>query len=241
MAWFSRKNKDDEAGREDSRPARSDGEAEASLQQAGEVGTARPDTSDIQEQPAGDADAAQERRGPWDEAEKPELEERLDAGALRVPVVPGATLQFSTDAARSQILGVVYLKDQSALQLQVYAAPRSGEVWNQVRLDMRTSIAGQGGSSQEAEGLFGTELRAQMPVPESKGYAPFRFIGIEGPRWLLRVNMYGRAGSDDSAAEDLLKILDDVVVVRGADPHPPLELLPLSIPRQLRVPQAPQA
>ena len=61
-----------------------------------------------------------------------------------------------------------------------------------------------------------------------------RFLGIDGPRWLLRATIYGKAGADDAAAEELIDIIKDVVVDRGQTPHPPRELLPLEIPEQVK-------
>ncbi|WZJ80983.1 DUF3710 domain-containing protein [Trueperella pyogenes] len=83
-----------------------------------------------------------------------------------------------------------------------------------------------------SRGPLGFELQAQMPVPNSKTLAPHRFLGIDGPRWLLRVTLYGKAGSDEAAANELIEIVRDIVVNRGHDPHPPRELLPLEIPEQ---------
>lgn len=169
--------------------------------------------------------------GPWDEADHPDTAGLLDAGSLLIPNIADATLQFSIDARTQRPLGVVYLKNGSALQIQAFAAPRSAGIWDSVRLDMMTSIANQGGSSTEQEGPFGTELHAQMPVPNSKSFAPHRFLGIDGPRWLLRATIYGRAGSDEQAAAEMIDILREIVVVRGQNPHPPRELLPLEIPQ----------
>jgi len=172
--------------------------------------------------------------GPWDADALGDMGDRLDAGALWIPLVPGASLQFTLDRNRKQVLGVVYAKNGSALQLQAFAAPRSRGIWDEVRRDMQTSIAKQGGSSQETTGPFGDELRAQMPVPNSKDYAPHRFLGVDGPRWLLRATIYGKAGSDDAAASEMISIMKDVAVARGQTPHPPRELLPLEIPEQVK-------
>ncbi|QOQ38910.1 DUF3710 domain-containing protein [Trueperella pecoris] len=168
--------------------------------------------------------------GPWDESEVEHIGDRLDAGSLWIPVVPGASLQFTLDRHRQQVLGIVYGKDGSALQLQAFAAPRSARLWDEVRLDMRTSIAQQGGFSQEVTGPLGVELQAQMPVPNSKAFTPHRFLGVDGPRWLLRATLYGKAGADEAAANELIEIVRNVVVSRGQTPHPPRELLPLEIP-----------
>ncbi|WP_124054909.1 DUF3710 domain-containing protein [Arcanobacterium ihumii] len=174
------------------------------------------------------------KAGPFDISEYSAVEDLIDAGALRIPAVSGATIQFTTDAAQETVLGVVYVKDDSVLQLQVFAAPKSSGLWDEIRLDMRTSIANQGGSSTEIDSPLGKGLLARMPLPQSKDFAPHRFLGVDGPRWFMRVTLYGRAGSDENAANDMLRILENVVVDRGSDPHPPRELLPLSIPHTAR-------
>ncbi|QRV02880.1 DUF3710 domain-containing protein [Arcanobacterium phocisimile] len=180
--------------------------------------------------PFTDSESSNVLTGPFDHADHLAQGDLLDAGSLWIPAVPEAKIQFSVDQQKKTVLGVVYLIDDSAMQLQVFAAPRSTGIWHDVRLDMITSIAQQGGSSTEVEGDFGKELRAQVPVPQSQRLAPHRFLGVDGPRWLLRITLYGRAGSDDAKAAQLLEIAKKVVVVRGNTPHPPRELLELHVP-----------
>ncbi len=168
--------------------------------------------------------------GPFDSKEVQGPGNRIDAGALWLPPAEGTSIQFITDESQTQVIGVVYILGDSALQMQVFAAPKSANIWDEVRLDMRTSIAGQGGSSKEMNGPFGKELMANMPVANSKNFAPHRFLGIDGPRWMLRASLYGRAGSDPRAAAGLLEILAQTVVYRGEEPRTPRELLPLRLP-----------
>ncbi|MDP9800155.1 hypothetical protein J2S49_000231 [Arcanobacterium wilhelmae] len=182
--------------------------------------------------PAAEEKPKKAAHGPYDAAEISEPGELLDAGSLLIPAVPGAQLQLTLNEDRTTVVGVVYVLDGSALQLQAFAAPKSRGIWDEVRLDMRTSIAAQGGSSVEVDGTYGKELRAQMPV--EGGTAPHRFLGIDGHRWLLRATLYGRAGADDAAAAHILQILDRVAVRRGSEPHPPRELLALQIPEQIQ-------
>jgi hypothetical protein len=61
---------------------------------------------------------------------------------------------------------------------------------------------------------------------------PARFFGVNGPRWFLRGVLSGpgaeRTGSGaPSALEDAFR---SVVVVRGNEPMPVREALPLSLP-----------
>ncbi len=173
------------------------------------------------------------RQGPWDSTEVEHIGHRLDVGSLWLPPIGGTELQFSVDQARNIVLAVVYVTKQSALQLQVFAAPKSESIWGEVRADVIASLAHQGGSSRDVEGEWGTEVRAQVPVPgTSHTTQPVRYLGIDGPRWLLRVALTGRAAVDEVTGDNLLHaVLDDLVVVRGNRPHPPRELLELSIPK----------
>lgn len=171
--------------------------------------------------------------GPWDESDHPERGDLLDAGSLWLPLVFGANIQYSVDQRRKMILGVLYVKDGSALQLQAFAAPKSSELWEEVRAEMVSVIAAQGGRSQFDEGEYGTEIRAAVPTPDKSGSYHIRYIGIDGPRWLLRANVTGKGATDDAAASELLHaVLDELVVVRGQGAHPPKEMLPLVAKQQ---------
>lgn len=171
--------------------------------------------------------------GPWDESDHPERGGLLDAGSLWLPLIPRANIQYSVDQRRKVILGVLYVKDGSALQLQAFAAPKSSGLWDEVRAEMVSVLASQGGRSQFEEGEYGTEIRATVPTPDKSGTYRIRYIGIDGPRWLLRVNVTGKGATDDAAASELLHaVLDDLVVVRGQGAHPPKEMLPLVAQQQ---------
>lgn len=177
--------------------------------------------------------------GPWDESDRPERGALLDAGSLWLPLVPGATIQYSVDQRRKAILGVLYVKDGSGLHLQAFAAPKSSSLWDEVRAEMVSSLAAQGGRSQVEEGEYGAEIRAAAPTPDKSGTYRIRYIGIDGPRWLLRVNLTGKGATDDAAANELLHaVLDDLVVVRGQGAHPPKEMLPL-VGKQQKEAEAP--
>jgi hypothetical protein len=64
--------------------------------------------------------------------------------------------------------------------------------------------------------------------------APARFVGVDAPRWFLRALLTGAAATDDQAAQPLLDVLRDVVVVRGEDPMPAREPLVLNLPPEAR-------
>jgi hypothetical protein len=55
-------------------------------------------------------------------------------------------------------------------------------------------------------------------------------IGVDGPRWLLRGTLLGRAAVEPEAAPPMEQALRNVVVVRGSEPMAPRESLALRLP-----------
>lgn len=182
-------------------------------------------------------------QGPWDAADAPERDApRLDLGALQVPVFEGVEVRVDVNAT-GQVVAATLVNGASALQLSVFAAPRTDGIWDEVREDIATALGESGGRAEPAEGPFGTELRASVPtkVPDrGTVMAPARFLGVDGPRWFVRGLVTGAAAVDPAQAEQLEQAFRDVVVVRGADPMAVRDPLPLRLPPDV-APQAAQA
>jgi hypothetical protein len=171
--------------------------------------------------------------GPWDEADAPERD-RLDLGALHVPVPPAVELRLEL-SPEGHVMAVTLVHGDSSAQLNVFAAPRTEGIWGEVRQEIADALNGSGGRASEAEGTFGPELRAVVPqeVPgQGVVQAPARFLGVDGPRWFLRALLTGPAATEDLAARPLVEVIRDVVVVRGADPMPAREPLVLTLPAE---------
>ncbi len=66
---------------------------------------------------------------------------------------------------------------------------------------------------------------------------PVRMVGIDGPRWLLRATFLG-AAADPAKAQPLEDVLRQVVVVRGNEPLPVGEPVPLQLPKDVELPGA---
>ena len=129
--------------------------------------------------------------GPWDvsEVDDPASGGRVDLGGMWLPGRPGLEVRIEADQATSQVVAVTLVIGDSALQVQPFAAPRTEAIWHEVRDEIRAGITKQGGTSDEVEGPFGTELRTKVPVRAqdgSTGVQPARFLGVDGPRWFLR-------------------------------------------------------
>ena len=198
--------------------------------------------------------AAGSASGPWDAEEPAPDIERIDFGALRVPIGPGIEVQVNLEATEvdeegnpvsGRPVAVTVVHGDSGLQLQAFAAPKRTGIWDEVRKETTGEIQEAGGQTQDAAGPFGPELRAMVPVqipeevmdqvPEEireQGFAwqPLRFLGVDGPRWFLRGVVSGAAIEDEEQWQVLEDVFRNVIVVRGEQPMPPRELLELSLP-----------
>jgi hypothetical protein len=195
-----------------------------------QVTTPVADQSDLVPRPA----------GPWDVSEV-DLDEadpqRADLGGLLVKGRPGLELRLQVDEKSQQVVAVLLVGSEGALELRPFAAPRNGGIWGDVRKKIAAETARRGGTATEKDGEFGTELHVAMPAKTSEGEPatqPSRVLGIEGPRWLLRATLLGRPALQPDPAHELEQALRDVVVVRGSAPMAPGEPLPLVMPANAR-------
>jgi hypothetical protein len=157
----------------------------------------------------------------------------VDLGALRVKMRQGVELRINTDPASGAVIAVVFATAEGSVELRVFAAPRSGGVWEGVRAEIAEQFAKRGGSARERDGAYGVELMAALPVtlPDGRaGAQPSRIVGVEGPRWLLRATFLGRPALQPDSDGVLESALRDVVVVRGTEPMAPREPLVLRLP-----------
>ncbi|MDN3355030.1 DUF3710 domain-containing protein [Actinomadura sp. DC4] len=204
--------------------------------------------------------------GPWDsEAESVPEMERVDFGAIQVPIGEGIEIQVNVEAVEQdaegnpvggRIVAITIVHGESGLQVQPFAAPKKNGIWDEVRKETADEIKQAEGETQEAEGPFGTELHGMVPVaiPEEMrdqvpadiaeqgfGWQPVRFIGVDGPRWFLRGVLSGAALEDSEQAAVMEQVFQQIVVARGDAPMPPRELLELTLPAEAQQAMAAEA
>lgn len=174
--------------------------------------------------------------GPWDASEVEIDEEdpnRIDLGGLVLTAREGVEVQMQVDEPSGQIMAVLLAGPEGAAELRPFAAPRNGDIWDDARRSIAAEVTQQGGTATEADGMFGKELHVMMTVQTPEGtnaQQPSRVIGIPGPRWMLRATLFGRPATDFTENGDIESAVRDVVVVRGNDPMPPGDPLPLVVP-----------
>lgn len=174
--------------------------------------------------------------GPYDIAEVDLATENvLDVGAIKLRLLPEVSVRVEVDQTSKKPIAVTLVRGQGAVQVRAFAAPRSGGLWVKSRGELHEQIRASGGQAAEVRGTFGDEVHAGMPAkgPDGKttGLQPMRFVGIEGPRWLIQGIFMGEGAVPDAAAavEEALKT---VIVDRGAEPLPAGAMLPLTLPQQ---------
>ncbi|WP_102192212.1 DUF3710 domain-containing protein [Microbacterium aurantiacum] len=170
--------------------------------------------------------------GPFDDSEANPVRPYIDLGGIKILPREGLNLRLEVEEQTKRIVAVGLDYADSSLQVQPFAAPRSGGLWDETRVQLRDQVRTQGGRVEERDGPLGKELLAEVPAPasEGSGLRLARFIGIDGPRWFLRGVIGGAAASDPEAAEKVEDLFRSIVVVRGGSPMPPRDLIPLKMP-----------
>jgi hypothetical protein len=168
-------------------------------------------------------------QGPWDESDAYPDVPRVDLGGVLIPQSEAFRIQVQADQSTGAVSQLSLVTDTSAVQLQPYAAPRSGGMWSDVRSQISSQINQSGGLVEESTGPFGVELRAQVKNQEGQ-LQPARFCGIDGPRWFVRLVFLGQAARDPQIAQPLEEAIRQVVVVRGDTAMPMGNALPMRVP-----------
>ena len=198
--------------------------------------SASEDTEQTETEPTGAA--PETAGGPFDVSEV-DVEERecVDLGSLLVTPVEPMELQLQVDEESGQVMAVVLVAEEGALELRAFAASRGGGAWDELRPRIAAEMARMGGTTDEQEGTFGTELMCMVPMETPDGQPatqPSRIAGHEGPAWLLRSTLMGPAALDDDLAAPWEETIRQVVVRRGRQAMPPGAPLPLTLPPEAR-------
>jgi hypothetical protein len=192
-------------------------------------GSDEPELADVDEETE-----ETDETGPWDSESLPGDEvDRVDLGSLRVAPRDGAELRLQVDENTGEVQSVMLASEDGAMELRAFAAPRNGELWEEVRPQIAADVSGHGGTATEREGRWGTELVCQMQVvlPDgNQALQPSRIIGVNGPRWLLRATFLGQPAVEPELTAEWGEALASVVVHRGSHAMPVGDALPLTLP-----------
>jgi hypothetical protein len=163
--------------------------------------------------------------GPYDIADVEEDEiPRIDLGSVQVPVPDGSQVQVEMDPDSGGVRAVHVVTEQGQVTVSAYAAPRSGGLWKDVGNELATQLRADGAQVQTGDGEWGLELSAIV------GEVALRFIGVDGPRWMLRGVIAGPQSQAARAPDVLREIVRHTIVNRGGDPMPVRTPLTITLP-----------
>ncbi len=170
-----------------------------------------------------------ETEGPLDESEAPAVRPYVDLGGVKIVPRPELELRLEVEEGTQRVVAVGLDYAGSSLQVQPFAAPRSSGLWHEIRDQIVDQIHKQGGETRVVEGAFGLEVLARIPAAGGESRLA-RFVGVDGPRWFLRGVISGEGVAPGPAAEAIEDLFRSIVVVRGNQPMPPRDLIPLHMP-----------
>ena len=180
---------------------------------------------------AQEADAAPLAKtvGPFDISQVEGDEPLVDFGPIKLPYVQG--MQTNPLPHQNQLIGLRVILNNAAFELGVFAAPRSGGAWAASAPAMLEGFAQMGWKAQKVSLPEGDAVLATPPEGEEQ--LPSLTVGVEGPRWLLRVCYLGSAATDEAARRSLDSVLHGIVIDRGSEAKAPGDRLLLTLPAEL--------
>lgn len=177
--------------------------------------------------------------GPFDASEVDltgDAVSRLALGPLTITPFEGMGLQFQGDTQTQTIYSALAMHENSGLQLELFAAPTSGGLADELREDAVEEAEQQGGTAEVQDGPFGLELKRVLPMEGPEGEQLFhvsRVWLVDGPRWVLRGTVMGQAAlvaGEEEPADVFAEFFRNVIVHRDDAPRVPGELITLVLP-----------
>ncbi|WP_405917993.1 DUF3710 domain-containing protein [Streptomyces sp. NBC_00728] len=127
----------------------------------------------------------------------------FDLDGLKIPASEGVRIMPIVGGASGAVVAVTAVRGRTAIQLQAFHVS-AGRSWDSVRLELLARVRRNGGTAEEFIGRSGPGVQARVPVVTSEGankVQDVRFIGRDGPGWLLRGTITGTGavpGSTDA-------------------------------------------
>lgn len=146
----------------------------------------------------------------------------LDLGSVRVPVPHSGEVQVEMGAKGPQMIHI--LTPFGRLTPVVLAAPRSGNQWEENIEEVTRGMVKDNLEVRTGQSLWGTEIVGTMKA------GTMRVIGVDGPRWMLRMTLAGPSDKAEQLAELAYEVISRTFVYRGEEPLPAGQALPVTIP-----------
>ena len=149
----------------------------------------------------------------------------LDLGSMLIPVPHKGEVQVEMGKEGPRQIHI--LTPFGRITPAAFAAPRSGGQWASDIDGFAESMAGDGLEVTRRDKDWGVELVGTV------GDGVVRVIGVDGPRWMLRMTLAGPATSAEELAELSYEVISRTFVNRGSEPAPAGRSLPVAMPQAM--------
>jgi hypothetical protein len=113
----------------------------------------------------------------------------VDLGRLRLPLLPGMTLDADGQDP-ADMANVAVDLENDGVRLEVFTGDDFID-WDQIRPVLKNEFTEAGREVRERLGIFGVQLQSYIPVPD--GFHWLRIIGHSEPSWTFRALITGAA------------------------------------------------
>lgn len=149
----------------------------------------------------------------------------LDLSSMKIPLPKQSQVQVEMGEQGPKMLHIV--TQHGRMTPVAFAAPRSSGQWVESVKDLVRGIEGDGLPTHLELGPWGSEV-----VGENDN-GTIRIIGVEGPRWLLRVTLAAPQGKGEQLAALARETIARTFIYRGQQPILAGNSLPVTMPGPL--------
>lgn len=150
---------------------------------------------------------------------------KLNLGSILLPVPRVGDVQVEMGPKGPTMLHLI--TPAGRITPVAFAAPTSGGQWAKAAAEIRDGLAEDQLEVAEVAGPWGTEIYGTR-----EGIA-MRVIGVDGPRWMLRMTLSGPVDKAEELAEIGRGVVARTFVSRGDNPMPAGQPLPVTLPPEM--------
>ncbi|MGV0326051.1 DUF3710 domain-containing protein [Corynebacterium confusum] len=134
----------------------------------------------------------------------------LDLGSMKIALPKSSQVQVEMGEKGPKMLHIV--TKAGRITPVAFAAPRSSGQWESSAKELIQGIENDGLPTRLEEGPWGSEIVG------SNDNGEIRIIGVEGPRWMLRVTLAAPKGKSEELARIGRELVARTFVYRGDEP-----------------------
>lgn len=151
----------------------------------------------------------------------------LNLGSMMIPLPEGAEVQVEMGPQGPKMLHI--LTKYGRCTPVAFAAPTTPGQWTESVPEILTGMQGDNLEVEIEQGPWGKEITGSAPG----GGGFIRIIGVDGPRWMLRMTLAAPVEHADNMAELGREITARTFVMRGTEPMLAGTPLPVALPAPL--------